>query len=169
MPSSLIISLLSLTRFTHLASLALRLSDQQMFPTTLIDEIVEMHGTHLRCLRFMGFTLNLDGLENLMECEGLEKLAISVPADDIVSTLILSTCLRAGRIPQYAFSSVLSGNATLHTLIDVVEHGTHGKRKSLTTDSVGVLLEEVPCLTRVVSENRLWTVKACDRAERLRR
>jgi hypothetical protein len=99
-PTSLIISLLSLTRFTHLASLALRLSDQQTFPTTLIDEIVEMHGTHLRCVRFMGFTLNLDGLENLMECEGLEKLAISVPADDIVSMLILSTCLRAGRVPH---------------------------------------------------------------------
>ncbi|KAH9973975.1 hypothetical protein BGW80DRAFT_1445030 [Lactifluus volemus] len=133
----------SLTALKHLAvelMPSLRLSDQQTFPTTLIDEIVEMHGTHLRCVRFMGFTLNLDGLENLMECEGLEKLAISVPADDI-----------------YAFSSVLSGNATLHTLIDVVEHGTHGKRKSLTTDSVGVLLEEVPCLTRVVSENRLWT------------
>jgi hypothetical protein len=45
-----------------------------------------MHGTHLRSVRFMGFTLDPDGLENLMEeCEGVEKLAISVPADDIVS------------------------------------------------------------------------------------
>ncbi|KAH9978899.1 hypothetical protein BGW80DRAFT_1281645 [Lactifluus volemus] len=44
----------------------------------------------------------------------LEKLAISVPANDI-----------------YAFSSVLSDNAILHTLIDAVEHGTHGKRKSI--------------------------------------
>jgi hypothetical protein len=98
-PNSLITSLLSLTRFTHLASLALRLSDQQTFPTILIDEIVEMHGIHLRSVRFMGFKLDLDGLENLMECEGLEKLAISVPADDIVSMPVLSTCLRAGRVP----------------------------------------------------------------------
>ena len=98
-PHSLIISLLSLTRFTHLASLALRLSDKQTFPTTLIDEMAEMHGTHLRSVRFMGFTLDLDGLENLMGCEGLEKLAISVPTDDIVSLLVLSTCLEAGRVP----------------------------------------------------------------------
>jgi hypothetical protein len=47
----------------------------------------------------MGFTLDLDGLENLMGCEGLEKLAISVPTDDIVSLLVLSTCLEAGRVP----------------------------------------------------------------------
>jgi len=105
----------------------------------------------------MGFKLDLDGLENLMECEGLEKLAISVPPDNI-----------------YAFSSALAGNATLHTLIDVVDHGMHGKRKSLTTDRVGALLEELPSLTRVVSENRLWTSRQTPygpetRLERLKR
>jgi len=45
----------------------------------------------------------------------------------------------------------------LHTLIDVVNHGTYGKRTPLTTDRVRPLLEAVPSLTRVVSENRLWT------------
>jgi len=75
-----------------------------------------------------------------MECEGLEKLAVSVPAEDI-----------------YTFACALAGTDTLHTLIDVVEHGTHGKRVSLTTDRVRVLLEDVPTLARVVSENRLWT------------
>lgn len=84
-PTSLVISLLSLTRFTHLASLALRLSDRQPFPTALIEKIVEMHGIHLRSARFMGFTLGSQGLETLMECEGLEKLAVSVPVEDIVS------------------------------------------------------------------------------------
>ena len=90
-PSSLIVSLLSLTRFTHLASLALRLSDQQPFPTTLVEDVVEMHGVHLRSVRFMGFTLDSQGIESLMECEGLEKLAISVPAEDIVSLPVLPT------------------------------------------------------------------------------
>ena len=89
MPSSLVLSLLSLTRFTHLASLALRLSDRQSFPTDLIDEIVGMHGAHLRSVRFMGFTLDSWGLKSLMECERLEKLAISVPAENIVSLPVL--------------------------------------------------------------------------------
>jgi len=140
LPDSLISSLLSLTRFTHLASLALRLSDRQLFLTTLIEEIVRMHGTHLRSMRFMGFTLGSQTLARLMECEGLEKLAVSVPSDNI-----------------YAFASALAGTATLHTLVDVVECGMSGMRTSLTTDRVRVLLEGVPSLTRVVSENRLWT------------
>lgn len=139
-PRSLILSLLSLTRFTHLTSLALRLSDRQSFPTALIDEIVEMHGAHLRSVRFMGITLDSQGLESLMECERLEKFAISVPVETIDT-----------------FSSVLAGTATLHTLIDMIEHGAHGKQMSLTTDRVRLLLEDVPSLTRVVSGNRLWT------------
>jgi len=139
-PCSLITSLLSLTRFTHLASLALRLSDRQPFPIHLVEKIVEMHGIHLRSIRFMGFTLGSQGLESLMECEGLEKLAVSVPAEDI-----------------YTFASALTATSTLHTLVDVVEHGTHGKQVSLTTDRVRVLLEDVPSLARVFSENRLWT------------
>jgi hypothetical protein len=36
---------------------------------------------------------------------------------------------------------------------------------SLTTDRVRVLLEDVPSLARVVSENRLWTVRGYDRSE----
>jgi len=63
------------------------------------------------------------------------------------------------RIIQYTFASALAGTATLHTLVDVVEHGAHGKQTSLTTDRVRVLLEDVPSLARVVSENRLWTVR----------
>lgn len=97
MPRSLILSLLSLTRFTHLASLALRLSDRQSFPTALIDEIVEMHGAHLRSVRFMGITLDSQCLESLMECERLEKLAISVPVENIVSLPVLLGCLKTGR------------------------------------------------------------------------
>ncbi len=107
----------------------------------------------------MGFTLDSDGLESLMECERLEKLAISVPAENIVSLLVLSGCLKTGRASQYTFSPALAGTATLHTLIDMVEHGAHGKQMSLTTDRVRVLLEDVPSLTRVVSGNRLWTVR----------
>jgi len=139
-PTSLITSLLSLTRFTHLSSLALRLTDQQPFPAALIEDIVEMHGTHLRSMRLMGFTLGSQDLESLMECEGLEKLAVSVPAEDI-----------------YTFASSLAGTTSLHTLIDVVDHGAHGKQMFLTTDRVRVLLEDVPSLARVISENRLWT------------
>jgi hypothetical protein len=108
----------------------------------------------------MGFTLGSQGLESLMECEGLEKLAVSVPAEDIVSLPVLSTWLQAGRVSQYTFASALTATSTLHTLVDVVEHGTHGKQVSLTTDRVRVLLEDVPSLARVFSENRLWTVRA---------
>jgi hypothetical protein len=96
-PRSLIVSLLSLTRFTHLTSLALRLSDRQSFPTALIDEIVEMHAAHLRSVRLMGITLDTEGLESLMECERLEKLAISVPVETIVSLPVLLGCLKIGR------------------------------------------------------------------------
>ncbi|KAI9513389.1 hypothetical protein F5148DRAFT_971713 [Russula earlei] len=141
-PSSLLTSLLSLTRFAHLASLALRQSDRQPFPTALVEQIVEMHGTHLRSVRLMGFTLGSQGLQSLMGCEGLEKLAVSVPADNI-----------------HAFASALAGTATLHTLIDVGELGMDGKQVSLTTDRVRVLLEGVPSITRVVSESRLWTCR----------
>lgn len=137
---SLISSLLSLTRSTYLASLALRLSERQQFPTSLINEIVEMHGSHLRGMRFMGFTPNLRGLKSLMRCGRLEKLAIPIPTDDI-----------------YSFTSVLTASTSLHTLIDMANHGTYGKRTPLTTDRVRQLLEAVPSLTRVVSENRLWT------------
>ncbi|KAH9996258.1 hypothetical protein BJV77DRAFT_942450 [Russula vinacea] len=166
LPSSLIPSLLSLTRFTHLASLALRLSDRQSFPPSLIEEIVEMHGAHLRSVRFMGFTLGSQALESLMECERLEKLAVSVPAENIVSLPVLSRSLKAARVSQYTFSSALAGTATLHTLLDMVVHGAHGKHMSLTTDRVRVLLEDVPSLTRVVSGNRLWTVRGHDRLGR---
>jgi hypothetical protein len=100
-PCSLIISLLALTRFAHLASLALRLSDRQPFPDSLIEKIVEMHGVHLRSMRFMGFTLDSQGIESLMECEGLEKLAVSVPAEDIVSLPVSSTWLQTGRISHH--------------------------------------------------------------------
>lgn len=111
MPCSLVISLLSLTRFTHLASLALRLSDQQPFPTALIEKIVEMHGIHLRCARFMGFTLGSQGLKTLMGCEGLEKLAVSVPVEDIVSfcRFFLSTWLQAGRAHHTVHVCVRAG------------------------------------------------------------
>ena len=85
LPESLISSLLSLTRSTHLASLALRLSERRHFPTSLINEVVEMHGHYLRGVRLMGFTVGLRGLETLMGCDRLEKLAISIPTDDIVS------------------------------------------------------------------------------------
>jgi hypothetical protein len=33
----------------------------------------------------MGFTPNLRGLKNLMRCGRLEKLAISIPTDEMVS------------------------------------------------------------------------------------
>ncbi len=82
---SLISYLLSLTRSTHLASLALRLSESQQFPTSLINEIMEMHGPHLRSVRFMGFSVSPRSLGSLMGCDRLEKLAISIPTDDIVS------------------------------------------------------------------------------------
>jgi hypothetical protein len=108
-PCSLIISLLSLTRFTHLASLALRLSDQQPFPLTLVEKVVEMHGIHLRSARFMGFTLDSQCIESLMECEGLEKLAVAVPAEDIVSLPVLSTWLRAGCISHTVHVCVRAG------------------------------------------------------------
>ena len=75
----------------------MRLSDLQSFPTSLIDEIVEMHGAQLRSVRFMGITLDSQGLESLMECERLEKLAISVPVETIVSLPILLGCLKTGR------------------------------------------------------------------------
>ena len=38
----------------------------------------------------MGFTLDPDDLESLMGCEGLEKLAVSVSAENIVSLPVLS-------------------------------------------------------------------------------
>ncbi|KAH9020018.1 hypothetical protein EDB85DRAFT_1872767 [Lactarius pseudohatsudake] len=149
LPVSLISFLLSLTRSTRLASLALRLSGQQQFPTSLVNKIMEMHGPHLRAVRFMGFMVSLRGLESLMGCDRLEKLAISIPTDDIVS------------LPSfYSFASVLAASTSLHTLIDVVNHGTYGKRTSLTTDRVKLLLEEVHSLTRVVSENRLWSSRS---------
>ena len=111
----------------------------------------------------MGFTLGSQGLKTLMGCEGLEKLAVSVPVEDIVSFCRFFFCQRGfrldARIIQYTFASALADTATLHTLVDVVEHGTHGKQTSLTTDRVRVLLEDVPSLARVVSENRLWTVR----------
>jgi hypothetical protein len=158
--------LLSLTRFTHLASLALRLTDRQPFPAALIEEIVEMHGTHLRSVRLMGFTLGSQDLESLMECEGLEKLAVSVSAEDIVSSLwFCQRVFSLEHISQYTFASSLAGTTSLHTLIDVVDHGAHGKQMSLTTDRVRVLLEDVPSLTRVISENRLWTVRGHDRMQ----
>jgi hypothetical protein len=108
-PCSLMISLLSLTRFTHLASLALRLSDQQPFPLTLVEKVVEMHGVHLRSVRFMGFMLDSQGIESLMECEGLEKLAVSVPAEDIVSLPVFSTWLQAGCISHTVHVCVRAG------------------------------------------------------------
>ena len=74
--------------------------------------------------------------------------------------------LRLERESQYTFSSALAGTATLHTLLDVVQHGAHGKQISLNTDRVRVLLEDVPSLTRVVSGNRLWTVRLYGRLER---
>lgn len=161
LPESLISSLLSLTRSTHLVSLALRLSERQQFPTSLINEIVETHGPHLRGVRFMGFTPNLQGLKSLMRCDGLERLAISIPADDIVSIAQYCRNMEAGHVLQYSFMSVLTASTSLHTLIDMVDHGTYGKRMSLTTDRVRPLLEAVPSLTRVFSENRLWTVRTC--------
>jgi hypothetical protein len=108
----------------------------------------------------MGFTPNLRGLKSLMRCDGLEKLAISIPAGDIVSFAQFYRNMKAGHGPQYSFTSVLTASTSLHTLIDMVNHGTCGKRMSLTTDRVKPLLELVPSLTRVVSENRLWTVRA---------
>lgn len=65
----------------------------------------------------------------------------------------------AGDVLQCSFTSVLTASTSLHTLIDMVNHGTYGKRAPLTTDRVRPLLEAVPSLTRVVSENRLWTVR----------
>jgi hypothetical protein len=114
----------------------------------------------------MGFTLGSQALESLMERERLEKLAVSVPAENIVSLPVLSRSLKAARVSQYTFSSALAGTATLHTLLDMVVHGAHGKHMSLTTDRVRVLLEDVPSLTRVVSGNRLWTVRGHDRLGR---
>jgi hypothetical protein len=114
----------------------------------------------------MGFALDSQVLESLMECERLEKLAISVPAENIVSLPVLSGWIKTERASQYTFSSALASTATLHTLIDMVDHGAHGKQISLTTDRVRVLLEDVPSLTRVVSGNRLWTVRGRDRLER---
>ena len=45
----------------------------------------------------MGFTLDSWGLKSLMECERLEKLAISVPVENIVSLPVLLRCLKTGR------------------------------------------------------------------------
>ncbi|KAH9063188.1 hypothetical protein EDB87DRAFT_1558484 [Lactarius vividus] len=150
-------SLLSLTRSTQLTSLALRLSEQQHFPTSFVKKIMEMHGPHLRAVRFMGFTVSPRGLKSLMGCDKLEKLVISIPTDDIVS------------LPSfYSFASVLAASNSLHTLIDVVNHGTYGKRTSLTTDRVRLLLEEVHSLTRVVSENRLWSSRSTPSGSEMR-
>jgi hypothetical protein len=160
LPESLISSLLSLTRSTHLASLALRLSERQQFPTSLINEIVEMHGPHLHAMRFMGFIPYPRGLKSLMRCDNLEKLAISIPTNDMVS--LPRGNIGARYVPQYSFTSVLTTSTSLHTLIDMVDHGTYGKQMPLTTDHVRLLLRAVPSLTRVVSENRLWTVRRTD-------
>ncbi|KAI0058481.1 hypothetical protein BV25DRAFT_1891370 [Artomyces pyxidatus] len=140
-PPALLPAIMALTRFTHLTSLALRLPSKQLLPDSTIEEIIDLHGTTLRSLRLMGCAVSIEGVESIAdECERLERLVISIPVSEIDE-----------------FASSLASSVTLHTLIDHHDHGTHGPRLSLTTEPVRMLMEEVPSLTRVVSDSRCWT------------
>ncbi|KAI0049503.1 hypothetical protein FA95DRAFT_1556793 [Auriscalpium vulgare] len=142
---SLMSSMLALTRFTRLKSLALRLPMQPL-PDDIVDDILQMHGTTLRSLRFMGCKVSMQSVESIAEvCEGLDRLVMSVPVSEME-----------------AFSACLSGTSSLKTLVDVHDHNAHGPRQSLTTEPVRQLIDDVPSLTRVVSSNRCWTSRIVD-------
>ncbi|KAI0310960.1 hypothetical protein OF83DRAFT_1153092 [Amylostereum chailletii] len=134
--------MLQLTRFTQLSSLALRSSGRQELPFEVLDDILERHGKHLRALRLMCVALDTDMVYDVAErCEKLEKLVMAIPVTEIDQ-----------------FTEALTCSDSLTTLIDVTDHGVHGHRRSLLTEPVRELMEDVPSLQRVVSSNRYWTV-----------
>ncbi|THH09233.1 hypothetical protein EW146_g8741 [Bondarzewia mesenterica] len=125
-----------------LTSVALR-------PTTrlscdgLIKELIDMHGSTLKFLSLLNCTVSIESMADIAEkCTTLERLAL--PIADVRDVT--------------GFRLALRKSPSIHTLVDVGDaHTTHGPRVSLTTEPVRHMMEEIPSLHKVVSENRHWT------------
>lgn len=62
--------------------------------------------------------------------------------------------------PQRAFSAYLARSTTLQTLTDIGEtHATHGTQAFFSRENVKVVMKEVPNLQKLVTIDRIWTVR----------
>ncbi|KAA1474532.1 hypothetical protein DENSPDRAFT_804260 [Dentipellis sp. KUC8613] len=134
---------------TPLHSLSLQLSARLLLGDAFVQELVDDHGVSLRQLSLYNCSLSTGSIEAIAEgCPQLEKLVVPVPVRDYL-----------------AFNLALAASTSLQTLVDgdvdiEMPHMVHGKMGMwLTTEPVRHLMEHIPTLRLVVSENRHWTSK----------
>lgn len=108
-----------------------------------LEEMMDFHAPTLKYLSILNCSLNIDNIADIAEkCIALERLAM--PVADVRDLT--------------GFRLALRKSSSIHTLIDVgVSHTSHGPRVSLTNGPVRRMMEEIPCLRKVVSETRHWT------------
>ncbi|KAH8102159.1 hypothetical protein BXZ70DRAFT_1016503 [Cristinia sonorae] len=128
-----------------LTSVVLKPSIRTPIHDSVITDLLDVHETTLQHLMLLNCELSVASMRNIAgQCQRLERLGVSVPYKDIYTV-------------AEAFSRSYSLE-TLHDLGDITHN--HGTRPILTKDNVRVLIDMIPSLKRVVTWDRIWTVRA---------
>jgi len=137
-------SLIQQTRIWSCAlrSITLKLTDKLLVEDGFIDELLNTHETTLTHIALLNCSLSLDSVRKICRrCSELERFAVSIPVRDI-----------------YSFSEALSRSTSLHTLSDVSDaHSSHGARTTVSKPDIRTIMEIVPNLRRVITDERVWT------------
>ncbi|EKM57109.1 uncharacterized protein PHACADRAFT_92045 [Phanerochaete carnosa HHB-10118-sp] len=128
-----------------LASITLRLSDKVSLSHSFVVELLNAHGTTLEHVALINVEPAWESVRAIaMKAKRLDRLKMHIPIKDVV-----------------IFSTVLGRSKTLQTITDIGDaHTTHGSQAAfLTRDRVRAMMSEVSNLKKLVTSDRIWTVR----------
>jgi len=138
-------SIIALTRSWScpLRSITLKLSEKLVVADAFVREILDAHHATLTHVALLNCGISIEGVRAICSrCHDLERLALSLPVKEM---------------PIFTWAAALQESATLQTLCDISEsHSTHGQRPFLSRSDIRHLMDCVPTLEKVVTDERIW-------------
>ncbi|KAG6885221.1 hypothetical protein C0993_004781 [Termitomyces sp. T159_Od127] len=127
--------------FVSLTSITLRIQELTTEAVhALMLKVIEDHATTLSRLAIIASGVEIHTISVICQkCFSLELLSMPLPLKEIV-----------------AFVNAIASSPTLNTLVDGNWHVTHGSQPAFNIKKVGVLMQRVPTLTRIIDNKRLW-------------
>ncbi|OCH94622.1 hypothetical protein OBBRIDRAFT_810399 [Obba rivulosa] len=138
----------SIIALTHswscpLRSITLKLSEKLVVADSFVRDLLDAHEATLTHLALINCGISVEGVRSICSrCKDLKRLVVSIPVKEM---------------PIFTWAAALQESKTLQTLCDINDtHSTHGPRPFLTRGDIHLLMECVPTLEKVVTDERVW-------------
>ncbi|EMD36881.1 hypothetical protein CERSUDRAFT_95154 [Gelatoporia subvermispora B] len=126
-----------------LRSITLKLSEKLVVADTFIRDILDAHEATLTHVALLNCGISVEGVRLICaRCNDLERLAVGIPVKEM---------------PLYTWAAALQESKTLQTLCDINDtHSTHGPRPFLARGDIRLLMNCVPTLDKIITDERVW-------------